>query len=149
MDECDVDELIENVSKMMQGQIIASNATIVKDLATPTITFPKVYLESVIYNMVSNSLKYKQDHIAPVIEISTRKSAGKTLLCFKDNGLGIDLEKYGQNMFKLNKTFHRGFDSKGVGLFMTKAQVEAFGGNISVLSEVNKGTEFIVTLTSF
>ncbi len=96
--------------------------------------------------MISNSLKYSQINVPPLIEVSTKKHFGKTVLEFKDNGLGIDLKKHGKNMFKLNKVFHSGFDSKGVGLFMTKTQIETFGGTISAESEPGTGTKFIITL---
>jgi sensor histidine kinase regulating citrate/malate metabolism len=64
----------------------------------------------------------------------------------KDNGLGIDLVKFGNKIFKLNQTFHSHENSRGVGLYITKAQVESFGGNIEVKSRENEGSEFIVTL---
>jgi sensor histidine kinase regulating citrate/malate metabolism len=66
------------------------------------------------------------------------------VLEFSDNGLGIDLGRHGQNMFKLNNVFHKGYDSKGVGLFMTKTQIETFGGKITVESEPNVGTKFTI-----
>ena len=68
------------------------------------------------------------------------------MLSVKDNGLGLNLEKYGKKLFKLNQIFHPGHDSKGVGLFITKAQIESFGGSIRVESQENVGAEFIVTL---
>ena len=68
------------------------------------------------------------------------------ILTFKDNGLGIDLVKHGKNMFKLNQIFHSGYDSKGVGLFMTKTQIETFGGKIAVESEPNVGSIFTIKI---
>ena len=62
---------------------------------------------------------------------------------FKDNGLGIDLKNRGDEVFGLYKRFHSDLaEGKGMGLYMVKTQVESVGGNISVSSEVNKGTEF-------
>lgn len=69
-------------------------------------------------------------------------------ICVEDNGLGIDLERYGSKVFGLRKTFHRNKDSRGVGLFITKAQVEALGGEISIQSEVDKGTKFTLLFPS-
>jgi nitrogen fixation/metabolism regulation signal transduction histidine kinase len=68
------------------------------------------------------------------------------ILMAKDNGLGIDLKKYGDRLFRLNNTFHRHPDSKGVGLYMIKTQIEAIGGSISVESEEDKGTTFKIIL---
>jgi PAS domain S-box-containing protein len=144
--ECDVSEIISGVSKMLNGQILSKKAIINTDLNVPIIHFPKIYLESIVYNMISNSLKYSNPDIPPVISITSSKAEGKTVLRFKDNGLGIDLKKHGANMFQLSKVFHKGYDSKGVGLFMTKTQIETFGGSITVESEPYVGTEFVITL---
>ncbi|MGZ3932114.1 MAG: ATP-binding protein, partial [Bacteroidia bacterium] len=61
-----------------------------------------------------------------------------------DNGLGIDLEQHGKNLFGLYKRFHLKVEGKGMGLFMMKTQLEALGGKISVISAVNIGTEFMI-----
>lgn len=91
-------------------------------------------------------LKYSAKDKQPKIEISTVAEDHRVLLSVKDNGIGIDLERFGHKMFKLNQVFHRGYDSKGVGLFLTKAQIEAIGGTITVNSKVGEGTEFVVVL---
>ncbi|NNG11132.1 MAG: HAMP domain-containing histidine kinase, partial [Arenibacter sp.] len=69
---------------------------------------------------------------------------GKAVLTFKDNGLGIDLERHGHKLFGLNKVFHRHPDAKGVGLFLTKTQIKAMGGQISASSKVDEGTTFTI-----
>jgi sensor histidine kinase regulating citrate/malate metabolism len=69
---------------------------------------------------------------------------GNITLKFQDNGLGIDLEKHGSKIFGLNKTFHKHPEAKGIGLFIIKNQIESLGGNITVESEVNKGTTFTI-----
>lgn len=144
--DCSVEGLLDGVKMQLIGQITTSKALIETDLQVEIVKFPRIYLESIIYNMISNSLKYRRNDVAPHIKVSSEKVEDKIVLRFKDNGLGIDLKRHRANMFKLNKVFHRGYDSKGVGLFMTKAQIESFGGSINVESEPNVGTEFIVTL---
>ena len=71
---------------------------------------------------------------------------GNVQLHFQDNGLGIDMDKYGDQVFGLNKRFHPKFSGKGLGLFMVKAQVESLNGAITVKSKVNEGTTFTITL---
>jgi sensor histidine kinase regulating citrate/malate metabolism len=61
-----------------------------------------------------------------------------------DNGLGIDLDKHGSQLFKYKKIFHRGMGGEGVGLFIIKNQIKTFGGNIKVESEEGKGSSFFV-----
>jgi signal transduction histidine kinase len=71
---------------------------------------------------------------------------GNTLvLTFKDNGIGIDLKRNADKIFGLYQRFHDYPDSKGLGLYLVKSQVEAMGGTISVQSEVDKGTLFTLT----
>jgi len=66
------------------------------------------------------------------------------MLTVQDNGLGIDLTRHGKSLFGLRQTFHQHSEAKGVGLFLTKTQIETMGGEIMAESEVNKGTIFKV-----
>jgi signal transduction histidine kinase len=143
-DTCNLNQIVMGVEAMLKGQIIAKKAIINTGFEIATMEFPKMYLESIFYNMISNSLKYSKQDTPPEILITSGIEHGKVILTFSDNGLGIDLIKNEKNMFKLNKTFHSGFDSKGVGLFMTKTQIETFGGHISVESEPGIGTTFTI-----
>jgi PAS domain S-box-containing protein len=102
----------------------------------------KSYLYSIFYNLISNSIKYRQQQVPNVIEIKSHSEKNKLQLVFSDNGTGIDLEKRGDQVFGLYKQFHANTEGKGMGLFMVKTQVETLGGKISVKSGINKGTEF-------
>ena len=100
------------------------------------------YIESILLNLVTNSLKYSSKERKPVIIISAKKQKKHTKMTIKDNGLGIDLEKYGHKVFGMYKTFHGNDDARGIGLFITKNQIEALGGKITVSSKPNIGTTF-------
>ncbi len=105
----------------------------------------KSYIHSIFYNLISNSIKYKQPSVPVVIEVKSRKTKDQIQLIFKDNGMGIDLQKKGEHVFGLYKRFHTDVaEGKGMGLFMVKTQVETLGGKISIHSEVNVGTEFLI-----
>lgn len=143
-DHCFLPEIVNITDAMLKGQIASKKAIISTDLQVLSLKFPKMYLESIFYNMVSNALKYSQPGLPPQINIASKMVDGRVVLKFSDNGLGIDLERHGPNMFKLNSVFHKGHDSKGVGLFMTKTQIETFGGKISVESEPNVGSTFTI-----
>ncbi|GGG20620.1 hypothetical protein GCM10011344_21600 [Dokdonia pacifica] len=110
--------------------------------------FPYVsaYLESILHNLITNAIKYKHPDRDPEINIFTYEEDKKNYLVVKDNGLGIDLEKYGTQLFQMYKTFHNHEDSTGLGLFLTKSQVESLGGKITVESTVGKGSKFTVQL---
>jgi PAS domain S-box-containing protein len=102
------------------------------------------YLYSIFYNLSSNSIKYRQTGVAPVITIASYKLKDKIELCFKDNGKGIDLDKNGSQLFGLYKRFDTTMEGKGMGLFMVKTQVEALGGTIRIKSKLGEGTEFTI-----
>lgn len=143
-DTCDLNEMTRVTENMLKGQIVGKKAQLTTQFDIATMQFPKMYLESIFYNMVSNSLKYSKPDVPPEIKITSQLISGHVTLTFEDNGLGIDLHRHGKDMFKLNSVFHAGHDSKGIGLFMTKTQIETFGGKISVESEPNVGTKFTI-----
>ncbi len=132
--------------EILAAEILNTKATIEYDFSTaPTITYNQIYLESIFLNLISNALKYKSPERTPKISLKTKIKNGNVILSIKDNGLGIDLERHGDKLFGLNKVFHRHPEAQGIGLFLTKAQVEAMGGSISVKSKVNVGTTFFVS----
>jgi PAS domain S-box-containing protein len=106
------------------------------------VKYNPAYLESILLNFISNSLKYSHPDRTPIVTLSFDKI--KNEMKISDNGLGIDLEKYGSSLFGMYKTFHKNKDAKGIGLFITKNQIEAMGGKIAVESEPNVGTTFTV-----
>jgi len=105
------------------------------------------YLDSIILNLLTNAIKYRSSERPSLVRISVETGEGPFLrMDVEDNGLGIDLERQGRKMFGMFKTFHNHPDARGVGLFLTKNQVEAMGGRIEVNSQVNKGSVFSVFL---
>ena len=129
----------------MSGVILKSGAIVKGDFSkVSAIPYNKVYMESIFLNLVGNAIKYKSETRTPEIFITSEIENKKIKLKFKDNGLGIDLEKHGNKLFGLNKVFHRHPEAKGVGLFMTKTQIEAMGGDISATSAINIGTTFTI-----
>ncbi len=100
------------------------------------------YLESIMLNLVTNAIKYSDPNKDPKIVFTTEANEDYVVLNVKDNGLGIDLEKYKDSIFGLYKTFHRNNDARGVGLYLTKNQIENMGGKIDVESTLNMGSTF-------
>lgn len=109
-----------------------------------SVRFNAAYLESIFLNFITNSIKYAQPNVAPVISIVTDERNGLKTLTYSDNGLGIDLEKVGHLIFNLNQKFHNNEDSKGVGLYLVYNYITSLGGTIEVDSKVNEGTTFTV-----
>lgn len=112
--------------------------------AKATIYTVPAYFESIVFNLISNALKYNKPGEAPVVDVYWETKADHHLLKVQDRGLGIDLERYGDRLFNMYQTFHRVQDAKGIGLFLTRNQVEAMGGEIGVNSTPNEGATFWV-----
>jgi len=102
------------------------------------------YMESILLNLLTNAIKYRRPDKTLVIEINAVLKKSEVELEIKDNGRGINVEKYQNDIFGLYKTFHGNSEAKGVGLFITKLQVEALSGQIEVKSKENEGTSFIM-----
>lgn len=109
-----------------------------------SVNFNKSYLESILLNLTSNAIKYSDKNKEAYIEYTQEVIDGYSVLVVKDNGIGIDLEKHKDEVFGLYKTFHTNENSTGIGLHITKNQIEAMGGKIEVESKVGEGTTFKV-----
>ncbi|TYP70440.1 PAS domain-containing sensor histidine kinase [Aquimarina intermedia] len=143
----DLSQTLESTKRHLNQMITDNNARIVADFTgVPSIKYSRTYLENIFYNLVSNAIRYRKPEVDPVITIVSERMGAKTKLHFTDNGLGIDLERYGHKIFGLKNTFHDHPDSKGFGLFITKSQINALGGAITVESKELKGTTFTIAI---
>ncbi len=113
--------------------------------AAQYVEYPKIYIDSIMQNLLSNAIKYRDESRQLHVRFETLVSEGRVMLVVSDNGLGIDMKKHADKLFGFRKTFHKNKDSKGLGLFITRNQVEAMGGNIVAESTPGIGTRFIIT----
>ncbi|WP_181304708.1 PAS domain-containing sensor histidine kinase [Rufibacter sp. XAAS-G3-1] len=144
-EQVNLNQLVEDIKTMTSGLMAKENVSISTNFSDVDSLYTiKSYLHSIFANLISNSIKYRQAHQVPTIEIWSCKKGGKKIITFRDNGLGIDLKTHQHKIFGLYKRFHFHTDGKGMGLFMVKTQVEALGGKIQVQSEINQGTEFSI-----
>lgn len=118
---------------------ISITDTIPDDLMVKVIP---AYLDSILLNLFTNAIKYKSPKRKAFLEINYEINESQTIISFKDNGLGLDLKKNGHKLFGMYKTFHGNEDAKGIGLYITKNQIEAMDGAIEVESEVGSGSTF-------
>ena len=141
-----IDEVVEHVFSQLKFQIEQSKPILKLNFdEADTIYTNKAYLESILINLLTNSIKYKSETKKLKISITIKKTNNSTILKFKDNGIGIDLKRNSEHIFGLYQRFHDYPDSKGLGLYLIKSQIESLGGTIAIESEVNKGTEFTLT----
>jgi signal transduction histidine kinase len=139
---------ISKIKEILTTDILAQNVTFKEDVPEDlTLKYNPAYLESIILNLLSNAIKYRHPDRQLVIEVEASEHNKHVHLRVSDNGLGIDLDKHGDKLFGMYNTFHDNKNSKGIGLFITKNQIESMGGSIEVESEPNKGTTFKIILT--
>jgi PAS domain S-box-containing protein len=144
------EDILTHIKESIGVYLMETDTKIEIDFSNcPTIVYHKVYLESILLNLITNAIKYRHPLRKPIIQLKTSITDNNLILACIDNGLGIDLEKHGHKIFGLHKTFHNNQDARGVGLFITKNQIEALGGSIQVESNVNKGTKFIINFNNY
>ena len=138
-----LNEKIANVEQNLSAFLKKNNARIINKIPDNfEVKVIPAYIDSILMNFITNAVKYKDPERDPVIELSVKKNKSYSILSIEDNGLGIDLKKYGDKLFGMYKTFHHNSDARGIGLFITKNQIEAMNGKITVESEVGKGSTF-------
>lgn len=143
-EDCLISDKIKVVKDQLVTEIVNKDASFTTDLQEDRIYFPSIYLESILYNLLSNALKYVDKGVKPKIHIASRLEESKMYISIHDNGIGIDLEKHQSQLFKFKKIFHRGYESNGIGLFITRHQIESLGGTIHVISTPGEGSTFTV-----
>jgi signal transduction histidine kinase len=143
----DLSDICNKAIKNVSALAINSNVSIVshinKDIFIDGIP---AYLDSIFLNFLTNGIKYKSNDKDSFVKINSELLNDFVLVSIEDNGLGIDLKRHGSKLFGMYKTFHKNSDARGIGLFITKNQIEAMGGKIEVESEVGKGTIFKIYL---
>lgn len=138
-------EVLDKVVQSLEGELITAEASVTFDFnEVPHVTYSRPYLESIFQNLLTNAIKYRSPSRKPAIHFKSNRVDAHLELRVTDNGQGIDMEKFGDKLFGLHKTFHAHHEARGVGLFLVRTQIEALGGSIRVESEVDRGTTFII-----
>ncbi|HET6225466.1 MAG TPA: response regulator [Bacteroidia bacterium] len=153
----DINLIIEEVLSDMEFEISEKEARIEVETIPKLNVHPQL-IKPLFQNLISNSLKYAQKEIAPVVKISAKldepiksphlNQIGKYCrINVEDNGVGFEQE-YADQVFTMFKRLHIGEEYKGtgIGLAICKKIVEQHKGFISVKSIVNKGSTFIISL---
>ena len=144
MEMVNVEEIIKNIEWSLDDKIKTSRAIINTDLQVKSILFSKKNLRSILYNLISNSIKFRRD-VSPIINITTIKDKENIILSIQDNGIGIDKSDIGK-IFDIYGRLHKDVEGQGIGLYLAKKIVDAASGNIIVESEPGKGTKFSIYL---
>lgn len=143
IEELDLEENLNHVLRSIQSLAQNSKVSIEADFSeVPVINFNKAYLESIFLNLITNSIKYAQPEVKPVITIRSKKTSNGCQIIFTDNGMGFDMEKVKDKVFGLHQKFHNYSDSKGIGLYLIYNHLTSLGGRISLESQINRGSIF-------
>ncbi|WP_299818306.1 CHASE domain-containing protein [uncultured Pontibacter sp.] len=134
---------LQDVTLDIGGLIRSADAVIEADLQVKDVLFARKNLRSIIYNLVSNAIKYKFPDRRPEIKLSTYREGGFVVLEVQDNGLGIKKEQQ-DKLFTMFKRLHSHVEGTGIGLYIVKRIIENNGGRIEVNSEIGEGTTFKV-----
>jgi two-component system CheB/CheR fusion protein len=144
MEMVDLGEIMNNIEWSLENKISASGAVITRNLAVKQILFSKKNLRSIVYNLISNAIKFRSKE-SPVITILTRQEGDSVVLSVKDNGKGIP--KGGINkIFDMYGRLNQDVEGHGIGLYLAKKIVNAAGGKIVVESEPGVGSDFMIYL---
>lgn len=140
------DTLVDSI-EMLKDMIAEQEAKILVDIeCEQPVMGVKEYMKSIFHNLISNAIKYRHPNRIPEICIRVVAEEDKCIIWVKDNGIGIDLAKHKDKVFGLYKRFHPQIQGRGVGLHITKTQVEMMGGKIFIESKINEGTTFKIVL---
>ena len=132
---------MKKVCTSMGDQITESGSRVDIEIDEQVELFlPKSYLHSILYQLISNSIKYRSPNRPLMLRFQTKYEGEFVKLLVIDNGIGLDHERYRNRIFGLYQRFHEHIEGKGLGLFLVKTQVEILGGKIDFDSEVDNGT---------
>lgn len=147
--EVNLELMLKHIQSEFAHLLAKKNVTINQNLETVKITFVEPYIKSILTNVLSNSIKYSSDERPLVVDISVVKEGGFTVLSITDNGIGIDLEKTGGNLFKPFSRFNKSAEGRGIGLYIIRSMVEKNGGKVTVNSTIGEGTTFSFYLKEY
>jgi two-component system phosphate regulon sensor histidine kinase PhoR len=139
------EHILEDVRLILAGDLLESQVKINSQINVSEILFSRRKLRSIIYNLVSNAIKFRSPERPSEVSITTSLENGFIIITVKDNGIGIDANKQ-ESIFSKYFRIENAIEGSGIGLYLVKEIVNRAGGTVSVKSEAGKGSEFIIKL---
>jgi two-component system CheB/CheR fusion protein len=140
----DIAHLVQDVALDLESMMREAHAELELEVTKcPVITFSEKNLRSIVYNLVSNAIKYRHPDRAPKVTLSCSVEKEYNVLTVQDNGLGLNPEQQ-EHLFTMFQRFHDHVEGTGIGLYMVKKILNNAGGKIEVESQVGEGTVFKV-----
>lgn len=142
IESVDLHDVVKSITDSLRTSIKENHVVLKLDLQVTELNTIKAYIHSILYNLISNAIQYRDKHRGLVISITNHVEGKFVVFEITDNGMGIDMPRYGHLMFRLYKRFHTHVQGKGLGLYLVKQQIEKLNGNIAVKSAPGEGTMF-------
>jgi PAS domain S-box-containing protein len=141
-------QVVRDVQEMLRSQVAAADAQVETDIEKGLqARIPHTFLKSILFNLMSNAIKFRYPGRKPEIRIEAHAKDGMLCISVRDNGSGIHLERYRNKLFAIFARFHEGgVEGNGIGLHSVKMIVDFYKGDIDVVSEKGKGSVFTVKL---
>jgi PAS domain S-box-containing protein len=137
------EQVLEEVKYDLSALLETARPQIELRLGMGQVSFPRQYLRSIVYNLLSNALKYRSPERTPLVKISTCREGDFIVFSVEDNGLGLSPAQL-EKLFQMFKRLHTHVEGTGIGLYMVKQMVENYGGKIEAESRLDQGTQFKV-----
>jgi signal transduction histidine kinase len=137
------EQVLEEVQYDLAALLETARPRIERHLDADQVSFPRQYLRSIVYNLLSNALKYRAPDRTPHVKVATFREGDAVVLTVEDNGLGLAPAQV-EKLFQMFKRLHTHVEGTGIGLYMVRQMVENYGGSITVESELGQGTRFKV-----
>ncbi|MBC3539115.1 chemotaxis protein CheB [Rufibacter sediminis] len=140
----DLARLVKDVTLDLEPMIKAADAQLIVEVSKcPTLSFSEKNLRSIVYNLISNAVKYRSPDRTPVVSLHCETQDDFIALKVQDNGLGLTEEQM-EHLFSMFQRFHDHVEGSGVGLYMVKKIMNNAGGEVKVESQVGEGTTFTI-----
>lgn len=139
------ENILEDACLALTTQLQDAKAIIRQNIQAPEISFSRRKLRSVIYNLISNAVKYRSAERTCEITVSTVQTEHGIEIAVKDNGIGIESDKQDAIFTKYYRA-HKMVEGTGVGLYLVKEIIYHAGGSISVQSTPGTGSVFTIRL---
>lgn len=139
--------LVKDALSVVQNSLKSIDAQIVVDVKPEIAVFGRAaYLDSILLNLMTNAIKYRSLKRPLQLSVTAEADDNSIEVCVADNGKGIDLREHGEDLFGMYKTFHGNNDAVGLGLYLVKSQIEEMEGTVTVSSQPEQGTAFVINL---
>ncbi len=139
-------EMLETVKNDLAPNLTQCGIEISANFEIQAIKYLHYHVYNIFETLIANAIQYRNPKITPILKITTRRTSKGIVFSFQDNGMGIDLDNFGSELFKPNTRLHKEESGKGMGLHNLRKQLMGMGGDITAESQPGKGSTFHVLL---